>query len=142
VRTFVRMTSRGGPLRRFADALSSGNPGLFTPAALELPMPIHLSHGGAIALKLRDVEPSLYSRSAVRFGEQFAKRRRLPMTDPLMFQAILVALATRHPEPAAAALEAVLRAHNEPVAADVVRRWLSQRQSEVNVDHDGQQRRF
>jgi hypothetical protein len=73
--TCVRMTSQGSAMRRFELALQTGDPNRIVPAALELPRPIHLSHGVRVLLALRDAGAGAgerYRQSAARFAANLA----------------------------------------------------------------------
>lgn len=65
------MTSDGSPYQRFRRALATGNAGLVTAAALELPR-VALDDALRICLVLRGGDRERYERAAVRWLGRFA----------------------------------------------------------------------
>jgi hypothetical protein len=82
MRTYVRVTSDGSPYQRFRRALETGNEGLVTAAALELPR-IALDDALRICLVLRGGDPARYDRAAVRWLGRFALEARAVTIDDL-----------------------------------------------------------
>jgi hypothetical protein len=112
-------------MARFERALETGDPRRIVPAALELPRPIHLSHAVRVLLAMRDAgDVEKYPESAARFGAQVIRKRRLSLTDSQLLYSALAGLGSAQPRAAATSLEALLRAHDEGLAASYVQKWL------------------
>ena len=112
-------------MTRFERALKTGDPRRIVPAALELPRPIHLSHGVRVLLAMRDAgDDEQYHASAARFGAQVIRKRRMSLTDSQLLYSALAGLGSGQPRAAATSLEALLRAHDEGLAASHVQKWL------------------
>jgi hypothetical protein len=112
-------------MTRFERALTTGHPGRIVAAALELPRPIHLSHGARVLLALRDAgAEDEYRKSAAKFAARLVRQRSLDLADAQLLYSALAGLGGREPKAGAAALEALLRAHNEGLAASHVQKWI------------------
>lgn len=112
-------------MTRFERALETGDPNRIVPAALELPRPIHLAHAVRVLLALRDAGAGdKYRESAGRFAAQLARKRGLGLTDAQLLYGALSGVGSHDPVPGAAALEALLRAHDEGLAAAHVQKWI------------------
>lgn len=96
------MTSDGRPYARFRRALLTKNPGIFLPAAAELPH-VDLEDALRIVVVLAERRDSRFERAAARFAGRVVTERRLGLDDARRVMA-LVELLPDLPEAAAETL--------------------------------------
>ena len=112
-------------MTRFERALETGDPNRIVPAALELPRPIHLSHAVRVLLALRDAgDTERYRASAEKFAALVIRKQTLSLSDAQLLYSALAGVGSGEPTAAAVALEALLRAKSEGLAAAHVQKWL------------------
>lgn len=108
--TYVRMTSDGSPYPRFKRALDTGNLNLVRLAAAELPH-VAIDDALRVCLLLRDGDPDVYDRAAVRWAGRFALEGRHVRLDDVQAAAAALDALPHEPEQAMEILSRLYAEH-------------------------------